>query len=257
MAPVTEPAEVGSRHFTVALAQSEAEVREAQRLRFEVFARECGAELHTDLPGYDRDRFDDYCDHVLVRDRSSGEVVGTYRILEPRHLSRTGGFYAEQEFDLSRLRLMQQQTVEVGRSCIHPNYRRGAVIALLWSGLGRYVVDRGYDYVMGCASIPLSDGGGTVIAAYHDLSTRCMSSEAWRVFPHHPYPVDETQMAASPILPPLIKGYVRLGASLCGEPAWDRLFKTADLLMLLPIADMNHRYARHFLHAPDPAAVAA
>ena len=109
---------------------------------------------------------------------------------------------------------------------------------------------------MGCASIPLSDGGRTVSTTYQHLKTHCLSPEAWRVFPHHPYPVEEAPTSASPILPPLIKGYVRLGASLCGDPSWDRSFKTADLLMLLPIADMNHRYARHFLNASAPAGVA-
>lgn len=236
--------------LTVHLAKSPFEVREAQRLRYRVFAEECGARLQSRSSGIDEDEFDSYCDHLVVRDTDRNEVVGTYRILTSWKAKEAGRFYTETEFDLANLKPLVPRIVEVGRSCIHPDYRQGGVIALLWAGLAQYMLTGGYEYLMGCASISLTDGGSLATETYLSLRDTCLSPSYWRVFPHRPYSTDACHLVGKPILPPLVKGYVRLGAYICGEPAWDEQFNTADLLMLLPLSNMNPRYARHFLGAP-------
>jgi putative hemolysin len=231
----------------VHLAKSPEEVRQAQRLRYRVFADECGARLQTLSPGLDEDPFDPYCDHLIVRDTSRDEVVGTYRILTAWKAREAGSFYSETEFDMSRLLSLAPRMVEVGRSCIHPDYRHGGVMTLLWAGLADYMRTGGYEYLVGCASVSLTDGGGQATETYLSLRDTCLSPPQWRVVPHRPYPIDADRVVGQPILPPLIKGYVRLGAYVCGEPAWDDAFNTADLFMLLPLSRMNPRYARHFM----------
>ena len=245
-----------SRQLAVSLAASAFEVREAQRLRYRVFGEECGARLAQASAGIDEDEFDALCDHLLARDTGQDEVVGTYRILTSRKAREAGRFYSETEFDLGNLKPLMPSLVEVGRSCIHPDYRRGGVITLLWAGLAQYMLTGGYAHLMGCASISLADGGSQATETYLSLRETCLSPGYWRVTPRRPYPIGHGRVVGKPILPPLIKGYLRLGAYVCGEPAFDEAFNTADLLMLLPISRMNPRYARHFLgdacqvHAP-------
>jgi len=234
-------------NLVVALVQSEDEALAVQRLRYKIFAEECGAQLQGMSEGVDRDAFDPYCDHLMVRDNDTHEVVGTYRILPASQAQSLGRFYAETEFDLSSLHHLTPKLVEVGRSCIHPDYRNGAVISLLWAGLAQYVLTRGYEYLMGCASINLANGGSNATAIYLTLKQHCLSPDIWRVYPHHPFPLAPVHLRSTPLIPPLIKGYVRLGAYVCGDPAWDKQFNTADMLMLLPLSHINPRYARHFL----------
>lgn len=234
-------------HLSVTLAQTESEVREAQALRYRVFAEEMGARLPTREPGIDKDIFDPYCDHLLVRDNITQEVVGTYRILSPGQARKIGGYYAESEFDLTRLYHVYDRLVEVGRSCVHPAYRQGGTISLLWAGLARYMQQHNYDYVMGCASIGMSDGGHAAASIYRRLSLEYMSPIEWRVFPRFALPLGALDQTRNAPLPPLIKGYMRVGCYVCGEPSWDPDFNTADLLVMLPMSLMNKRYARHFL----------
>jgi putative hemolysin len=234
----------------VALARSEQEVREAQRLRYHVFAGEMGAKLASADEGLDRDIFDPYCEHLLVRDRDTNAVVGTYRILTAEQAERVGAFYSETEFDLANLLPLAPKLTEVGRSCVHPAYRQGATISLLWAGLADYMLTRRYEYLIGCASLSLGDGLRPVLDLYRRLKPVHAGPEEWRVFPRRPLPLPnlppvEPSQPMPP--PPLIKGYLRLGAYICGDPAWDQEFNTADLLMLLPMSRMNPRYARHFL----------
>lgn len=239
-APVT-------RRYAVGLARSEAEVTEAQRLRYKVFADEMGARLATPVPGLDIDPFDAHCDHLLVRDSETGEVVGTYRILPPGAARRVGHYYSEQEFDLSRLAHLRPRMAELGRSCVHPEHRSGAVIARLWIGLADYMVRHGFETIVGCASIGMADGGHHAARVFRTVCERFAAPAEWRVIPHHPLPVDTLDDGQAAILPPLIKGYTRLGALVCGEPAWDPDFNTADLLMLLPMARLNRSYARRLI----------
>lgn len=233
--------------LTVTLAKSAFEVREAQRLRYQVFAEECGARLESATKGIDEDEFDSSCEHLVVRDQETDRVVGTYRILTSWKAKEVGRFYSEGEFDLTKLRPLLPRVVEVGRSCIHRDYRRGGVITLLWAGLARFMLTGGYEYLMGCASISLADGGSSATETYLSLRGAHLSPDYWRVVPRRPFPIQSGIVVGKPILPPLIKGYVRLGAYICGEPAWDQQFNTADLFMLLPMSRMDERYARHFM----------
>jgi putative hemolysin len=216
-----------------------------------VFADELGAHLNS-ASGVDVDEFDSFCEHLLVRDEASGEVVGTYRILPPDAAARIGRIYSELEFDLSRLAHLRPSLVEVGRSCIHPAFRSGSVIALLWAGLARYVLQNKFEYLIGCASMGMADGGANASALYRQLSATSIAPPEYRVFPHNPLPLRDTDSITSVAVPPLIKGYLRLGAYVCGAPAWDPDFNTADLLVLLPIARIDERYARHFLGDAKP-----
>ncbi len=230
----------------VTLATTETEILAAQQLRWRVFADELGARLPTRTPGVDRDFYDTYCDHLIVRDEASGRIVGTYRILPPQAARKVGSYYSENEFDLTRLAHLRQRIVEVGRSCIDPDYRTGATIALLWAGLARYMRENNHEYLIGCASIGMQDGGHNAVGIYHALAAHRAPPE-YHVFPRHPLPLDRIAGLETPEIPPLLKGYMRAGAWVCGEPAWDPDFNTADLLLLLPMGRVDARYSKHFV----------
>ena len=237
----------GRRSYTVRFARTPSEVREAQRLRWNVFAGEMGARLDSREPGIDRDIFDAHCRHLLVRDESRSEVVGTYRVLAPEAARRIGCYYAESEFDLTRLRNLRPGMVEVGRSCIHPDHRGGAVIALLWSGLARYMLANRYAHLAGCASMGLGDGGRAAAVVWRALAARSLAPVEYQVQPRRRLPLEAIHDDEPAALPALVKGYLRCGAWVCGEPALDPDFRTADFFMLLPLARVSARYARHFL----------
>ncbi|HUW51626.1 MAG TPA: GNAT family N-acyltransferase [Sulfuricella sp.] len=232
-------------------AQTREDVREAQRLRYRVFSEEMGARLKSEESGLDQDIYDPFCEHLLVRNGDTGEVVGTYRILTPDQAKKIGGFYSADEFDLTRLLHLSERMVEVGRSCVHPDYRNGAAISLLWSGLAKFMLTRGYEYLMGCASVSMADGGHAAASLYNHLKVDNLSPIEWRVFPRFALPLDKLNGNASEPtpLPPLLKGYLHAGAYICGDPAWDPDFNTADFLVMLPMSKVNRRYARHFLGA--------
>lgn len=242
-----EQLDTAKASFSLSFAHDDNEIREAQRLRYKVFAEELGATLTSSNEGIDRDMYDPYCQHLLVREQNSGEVVGTYRLLTPEMAKKIGGYYSEDEFDLTRLTHLRDNMVEVGRSCVHPNFRSGAVIGLLWAGVINFMETHGYEYVFGCASISMADGGHVAASVYNKLQIDSMSPIEWRVFPRCPLPIEALDGSLPTPLPPLLKGYMRLGGYICGAPAWDPDFNTADLLVMLPMSQMNTRYARHFL----------
>jgi putative hemolysin len=237
---------IARRRFSVGFARRPEERRAAQRLRWNVFAEEFGACLRSREPGVDADIFDAHCEHLVVRDEASGETIGTYRLLAPQRAARLGCYYAEGEFDLTRLAPIREHMVEVGRSCIHPDYRNGTVIALLWSGLARYMLAHRYRYLAGCASIGMADGGRTATAAWAQLRETHLAPIEYQVFPRCRLPLENLEAAGRATLPALLKGYLRCGAWICGEPAWDPDFNTADLFVLLPLGRVESRYARHF-----------
>ena len=238
------------RNLSIGFARSERDILEAQKLRYQIFAGELGARLPTRQPGVDQDIFDPYCEHLVVRDENSGAVVGTYRILSPENARRIGGYYSENEFDLTRLQHLRSRMVEIGRSCVHADYRSGATISLLWAGLAKYMLDNRYDYLIGCASISMADGGHAAASLYKRLDAN-LSPLEYRVFPRCPLPLAALRNDLPAELPPLLKGYLRAGAYVCGDPAWDPDFNTADLQILMPMSRLNNRYARHFLGNKD------
>jgi putative hemolysin len=235
----------GRSALRVCLARSPAEIDQALRLRYAVFAQEMGAKLHRARLGMDCDEFDALCDHLLVRDEDSNKVVGTYRILPPHRHAQIGRLYADAEFDLSGLEHLRPSLVEVGRSCVHPNYRSGPAILLLWAGLARYMRDGGYRHLIGCASVSLADGGAQAAGLRDRLQAHLIDARQ-RARPRVAFAHEGIGRGALPELPPLIKGYLRLGAKVCAEPAWDADFNCADFLIWLALQDMEPRYARHF-----------
>ena len=234
------------RRFVTGLATSEAEVREAQRLRHRVFAEELGARLDSAAERLDRDRFDAYCEHLLVRSVDTGEVVGTYRILTAADARRAGGFYSEQEFDLGAIPSLPR-VVEIGRACVHPDHRGGAVLGLLWGALAQHFRLHGHAHVIGCASLPARENPGGVAWVCDRLLREHGTPPAWRARPRRPFAAP-TSVVRAPI-PAAIRGYLHMGAAVCGEPAWDPDFGTADLLLLLSLARMSGRFAHRLLRA--------
>ncbi|MFD6277823.1 GNAT family N-acetyltransferase [Streptomyces sp. NPDC060209] len=236
--------------YRVSLATCQDDVRAAQRLRHLVFAGELGARLDSAEPGLDSDFFDAYCDHLLVREVATGEVVATYRLLPPEGARLAGGLYAESEFDLGRLGPIRDDLVEVGRSCVHPAHRDGAVIALIWAGLARYMERTGHTWLAGCCSVPLADGGALAARSWDTVRTHNLAPEEYWVTPHRLWDTSghtgggEGGRAG---LPPLLRGYLRLGAWVCGAPAHDPDFNVADLYVLLSMHRTDPRYLRHFL----------
>jgi putative hemolysin len=233
--------------FHVEWASSLSEVKEAQRLRYKVFAEEMGASLSQNAEGLDVDEFDAYCDHLLIRDQDTLKVVGTYRVLPPHKAQEIGRLYSDAEFDLTRLDHLRPKLVEVGRSCVHQDYRSGAVIMALWSGLAQYMQKHGYEIMLGCASIPMADGGHFAASLYNSLSNDQMAPVEFHAFPRLALPLDKLNGGLEVEAPPLIKGYLKLGAKICSAPAWDPDFNTADLLTMLRLSEINPRYAKHFL----------
>lgn len=248
-ASITVSARLG--HYALSLAMTEGEIREAQRLRYKVFAEEFGAHLVSTIEGHDIDYYDDFCDHLIVRDLESGRVVGTYRILPPHAARAVGSYYSESEFSFERFEALRPQLVEVGRSCIHRDYRSGAVISMLWSGLASYMSQGNYSYMVGCASIGMADGGHNAANVCQSLDVSTRAPAEYSAFPLNRLPIEQLANGSAPVVPPLIKGYLRAGAWICGDPAWDPHFNSADLLVLLPMSQLKHRYARHFVKAAE------
>ncbi|MEV0232916.1 GNAT family N-acyltransferase [Nonomuraea sp. NPDC050786] len=225
--------------YTVGMATGAADVQAAQRLRHEVFAGEMGARLDSPVSGLDVDRFDAYCDHLLVRD--GREVVGTYRLLPP---GRTDRLYSDGEFDLTNLAPLRKGLVEAGRTCVHPDHRGGAVVALMWAGIARYMLSGGHQWLAGCCSVPLDDGGTLAAAVVERVP---LGPEEYRVTPHTPWHPEGDVPSDRFVPPALLRGYLRLGSWVCGAPAHDRDFGTADFFVLLSMANVNMRYLRYFL----------
>ncbi|MEH1012883.1 GNAT family N-acyltransferase [Micromonospora sp. CPCC 206060] len=237
--------------YTLLIADDPSQVAAAQRLRHEVFGAELGATLRPTTEGLDTDEFDAHCDHLLVCENATGTVVGTYRLLPP---GRTDRWYAESEFDLGGLAALRDNLVEVGRSCVHPDHRTGAVINLMWAGITRYLHLRGLRWLGGCASVPLADGGATAAEVWAQVSARHLGPPPLRVRPVLPWlsgaPPVGPGTGARPAVPPLLRGYLRLGAWVCGEPAYDPDFNCADFYVLLSMDRIHPRYLRHFLGEP-------
>lgn len=233
----------------VELATTIDDIRESQALRYRVFAEELGADLKSCRDGYDEDRFDAYCQHLLVRDAEDGRIVGSTRLLIDRQAQRAGGFYSQSEFDLEPILALPGRRLEVGRTCIDPNYRRGAAIAALWSGLAEFVKTSQVDILFGCASVEMGDGGVVAQAIANRVRQHAITSGDCRVIPKNPLPSlpAGSQETVSAPLPPLLKAYFRLGARACGEPCYDSDFNCADFLVLVKVREIDASYTRHFL----------
>lgn len=249
-APLAAVARPAMGKISVGWARHQDEVRKAQRLRYQVFALEMGAILPATLSGHDIDRFDDFCEHLLVRDVASQQVIGTYRVLTPTQAARAGSTYSDGEFDLSRLQDLRPRMVELGRSCVHADFRHGGVILALWGALAEFMARNQLDTMIGCASIPMQHNGVSSAHAaasiWRQLGQTHLAGSEYRVTPRLALPVELLDSSLDVAPPALIKGYLRLGAKVLGAPAWDPDFNSADLPMMMRIADLPARYQKHF-----------
>src|SRR5215475_1928117 len=242
-------------NLEVRLASNLTELDAAMRLRFEVFNLELQEGLVSSYDrGYDTDAYDAYCDHLIVKDMTSDEVVGTYRLLRGSQAERHIGFYSENEFDLSNLKRLRGEMLELGRSCIAASHRSFATLNLLWSAIVKYASDRGLSHLFGCASLHVSEAS-EVQPVYSYLRANHFAPEKYRV-----HPVESCRMmisedagdgsnsrAALSKLSPILKGYLRAGAMVCGAPAYDAEFGTADVLVILEMEKMAGRYKQRYI----------
>jgi putative hemolysin len=238
-----------SARLYVELASSEADIHASQRLRYAVFAQELGARLASAERGIDEDHFDAYCQHLLVRERDTGRIVATTRLMTDEAAARAGGFYSQGEFELDNVLALPGRRLEIGRTCVDPTHRQGAAIAVLWSGLAAFVNLHRVDYLFGCASIDLEDGGVRAHAIMDRLRQQAMAAPELRARPRLAVPEVPTydpETVKAP-LPPLLKAYIRAGAWVAGEPCYDPDFNVADVLVVVNVDTMDQGYARHFL----------
>ncbi|GAB5559386.1 MAG: GNAT family N-acetyltransferase [Synoicihabitans sp.] len=232
--------------YVLQLAQTEAEVWAAQRLRFQVFnieLQEGLAESHA--LERDQDRFDAVCDHLLVTEKSSGEVVGTYRMQTGESAGRNLGYYSATEFDFTPFESARRDILELGRACIADGHRNQSVLGLLWKGIARYAKFHGARYLVGCSSITSQDAAGG-LATYRQLAKRCEVAEPWRTLPLAGWRCGEVE--GRPLkVPKLMAAYLALGARICGEPALDREFGTIVFLTWLDLESLPLRVLRKYL----------
>lgn len=248
IAPQPTRLETGPR-YTLLLTTDPEHVVAVQRLRYEVFSGEPGFALRND-DHLDADRFDQFCDHLIVREDHSGDLVGCYRMLPPTGAIAAGGLYTATEFDIRSLDPLRPSMVEMGRAVVRNDHRNGAVILMMWTGILAYLDRCGYDYVVGCVSVPthLGNPPGSHLRGIRDLVLRQHGAGSqFRVYPYRPVQLDGRDLDSidppdRPTLPALLRAYLRLGARICGEPAHDPEFGVGDFLALMDKRTADIRY---------------
>jgi len=243
----------------VRLAETAEDIDAAQALRYRIFYEALGARPlpHMLRRRRDVDRFDDDCDHLLVLDHARGSghdpVVGTYRLLRRKAAARLGGFYSAAEYDITPLIAHPSEILELGRSCVDTAYRQRPAMQLLWSGIAAYVFHHGIALMFGCASLPGTDPGALALPLsylyYYHLAPPALRPRALK----ERY-VDMRRIAMSAIdpgralnaLPPLIKGYLRLGGFTGDGAVIDEQFNTTDVCILVKTDLITEKYSRHY-----------
>ncbi len=258
-AGVTPFPELRTGNLGVRIAVSAAEIDAVQALRFGVFYQEMGAraDAHTLAAARDQDEFDRVADHLLVIDHALGAgprgVVGTYRLIRREAAARVGRFYSGGEYDISKLIAFPGRVLELGRSCVHADYRNRAVMQLLWRGIAAYVFHYGIDLMFGCASLPGTDPDAlapelTYLFSRHlappELRPRALPGRYVEMQRMPPDAVDQRQALVQ--LPPLIKGYLRLGGFVGDGAVIDRQFNTIDVAVVVKTDLVTDKYYRHY-----------
>ena len=229
--PIVSPREKASR-YRIALAGNAQQLRAAQALRFLVFNVELREGLAQSFAtGLDADRFDACCDHLIVEDAASGEVVGTYRLQTGGRAARHHGYYSEREFDFAPFESLRPQMLELGRACIHADHRNFTVLSLLWNGIAAYAREHDARYLIGCSSLTSQDA--RIGAAAYERLAGHLVAPALRTTPVAGFACPLEHVASqAPKIPKLLAAYLALGAGICGPPAIDREFGTIDFLTL-------------------------
>lgn len=221
--------------YSVRLANCEADVRQAQALRFAVFNVELGEGLDdARATRLDADRFDAVCDHLIVISTATNRVVGTYRMQTGARAGLRLGYYSEREFDFAPFRSLRGRLLELGRACIDADHRNFTVLNLLWKGIATYAQQQDASLLIGCSSLTSQDQ--TIGAAAYGTLQGSLASAGLRTQPHPEFACDLTCVApVAPKLPRLLSAYLTLGAKICAPPAIDREFKTIDFLTLFDV----------------------
>ena len=260
---ITQPAIlVETRQFIVKLAENHEEVERAQRLRYEVFNLEQGRGLeNSGKYGIDFDEFDEYCLHLLVLKKDSDRIIGTYRAHLGCIANSAKGFYSSREYEIKGLYKISDKCIELGRTCVSPEYRTGAAVALLWSAITELLRRADLTYMLGCVSLE-ETSPKIGWAVYEYIRQTYSISKEFTVVPRPGFrlkrPPDpeiekvlSDKAALKKYIPPIFKGYLRLGALICGDPAVDRAFGTIDFFILVDINKVPERYIRHFKYIKD------
>ena len=243
--------------FTIKFAETLKEVEEAQRLRYEVFNLEQGKGLESaHSEGVDKDEFDEHCLHLLVIENSTSKVIGTYRLHLGTIACSAKGFYSAREYEMHGIDAIAEESLELGRSCVSPRFRTGSVVALLWSGIAELMKRAKLRYMLGCVSLEDTDPSvGWALYEYFLAEGRLCSFlsgiplPAFKLPPPNEERVKELLSDKSKLqkyIPPLFKGYLRIGCKICGNPAFDSEFKTIDFLIIVDVRSVPERYVRHF-----------
>ena len=246
------------------LARDPDDVRRAQRLRFEVFNLELNeglAESH--FTGLDADPFDPVCDHLLVEEVRTGQIVGTYRLQSGERAAANNGYYSEREFDFSPYQALRAEMIELGRACIHAEHRNFNLLQLLWRGIALYAREQGGRFLVGCSSLTSQDPSEGM-AMYYLLSAKFLVRPELRSQPHPELrcdlvaggvdadhnragkAFDRPRSAPAATVPKLMRAYLGIGAKICGPPAIDREFGTIDFLTLLDLQALPSVVRAHF-----------
>jgi len=233
-------------NYRLRLAASEQDVRAAQLLRFVVFNLELREGLEQSYATFlDADAFDPVCDHLLVEDIRTGEVVGTYRLQTGSKAAQNLGYYSAQEFDFAPYEPLRNELVELGRACVHVNHRSLTVLSLLWKGIANYLTSHGCRYLVGCSSLTSQDPA-VGMAAYRELQ-RYLVREELRTKPLPAFVCEAEPSRVAPKIPKLLSAYLTLGSQICGPPALDREFKTIDFLTFLDLRTLSPRSVARYL----------
>jgi putative hemolysin len=251
--------ELRTGHLGVRIAATASEIEAAQALRYDIFYREMGArpDAATAASRHDRDAFDDVADHLLVIDHTRGDgpegVVGTYRLIRAAAAARIGRFYSADEYDITPMLAFPGQVLELGRSCVHADYRNRMVMQLLWRGIAAYVFRHGIDLMFGCASLPGIEPDDLALELsylYHNhLAPAAIRP---RALPHRYIemrrmdPGEINARAALAKLPPLIKGYLRLGGFVGDGAVIDAQFNTTDVAIVVKTDLVTDKYYKHY-----------
>ena len=229
------------------VAESQELIQEAQRLRYRIFAKEMGAKLKSEAEGLDCDEVDNFCDHLVVFDNVTNKIVGYTRLLTDQQAKQLGRFYSQSEFNLDHVLTLPGRFLEIGRTCVDPDFRGSAVLTTLWSALVEYALKGQFNYLLGCASITPGPSGFAVDAVYRNIDSKNIAPASLQVTPSMPVPAQLRCDRDESGIPPLLKAYLRFGALICGEPCWDEDFNCMDLFVLLPLDQLQERYSKHYM----------
>jgi putative hemolysin len=233
--------------YELTLAEHIDDIVLAQRLRYEVF----NLELHEGLPsafetGLDADEFDEVCDHLIVRDRETSHVVGTYRMQTGGSAARNRGYYSEREFNFAPFEPVRSEVLELGRACVAAAHRNYTVLGLLWKGIATYAQQHGARYLVGCSSLT-SQNEAAGLVVYRQLAPSHLVDSRWQTRPLPGWRCSALNGNSVPLpVPKLMRAYLALGAKICGDPAIDREFSTIDFLTWLDLRTLPIRALQRF-----------